>query len=292
MPALPPHPRPFLDVRIHEELPLPGITGLCAGYECGEWRAEQLAAHLIEWLPEFALSHKEIESLGTHNLVRLLSRAARVIYDTRTASAADRDKRGEIGELLLHVAIRQVFKSVPAISKFYFKDSANNTVKGFDAVHVVAADESLELWLGEVKFYKNISSAISDVVGEITRHTERNYLRSEFALIVNKIDASWPHAERLKSLLDPNTPLNRIFDRMAIPVFLSYESAVLASHTDVSAKFLAAIKRELRKHHKTFSAKELPDSIRVHLFLLPMKCKKSLVDAFDRRLESCQSIGS
>ena len=47
---------------------------MAAGYECGEWRAEQLAAHLVEWLPEFALSHKEIESLAAHNLVRLLSR--------------------------------------------------------------------------------------------------------------------------------------------------------------------------------------------------------------------------
>ncbi len=292
MPSSFPHPRPLLEVRIHQETPLPGLTALCAGYECGEWRAEQLAAHLIEWLPEFALSHKEIESLGPHNLVRLLSRAARVIYDTRTASPDDRDKRGEIGELLLHVAIRQVFKSVPAISKFYFKDAANNTVKGFDAVHIVATDDALELWLGEVKFYKSISAAISDVVDEIKKDTTDRYLRNEFALIANKIDDSWPHAERLKSILDPNTPLDRVFDCMAIPVFLTFESPVMKNHVEVSAEFLAAFDKELRKHHKTFSAKDLPKNMRVHLFLLPMKCKKALVDAFDRRLESCQSIGS
>ena len=287
-----PCPRPFLEVRVHHDTPLPGLTGVCAGYESGEWRAEQLAAHLIEWLPEFALTYKEIQSLGPHNLVRLLSRAARVIYDTRTASTDNRDKRGEIGELLLHAAIRQVFNSLPAISKFYFKDSANNTVKGFDAVHVVAADDSLELWLGEVKFYKDISAAISDVVAEIKKDMTGRYLRNEFALIANKIDDSWHHAAKLKSLLDPNTSLDAVFNCMAIPVFLTFESPAIHKYREASAEFLVAIEKEFRKHHSTFSAKDLPTNIRIHLFLLPMKCKKALVDAFDRRLASCQSIGS
>jgi hypothetical protein len=113
-----PHPREFLTVRVHELSQSPGLTGLCAGYESGDWRASQLAAHLIEWLPEFALTHKEIESLGPHNLVRLLGKAASVIYNTRTASRSHRGSRGEIGEILLHVALRQVFGTLPAVSKF------------------------------------------------------------------------------------------------------------------------------------------------------------------------------
>lgn len=32
-----------------------GITGLSAGFEGGSWRSEQLAGHLIEWLPDLAL---------------------------------------------------------------------------------------------------------------------------------------------------------------------------------------------------------------------------------------------
>ena len=34
-----------------------------------------------------------------------------------------------------------------AISKVFFKDSPNDTVKGFDAVHVVESLDGLELWL-------------------------------------------------------------------------------------------------------------------------------------------------
>lgn len=273
-------------------MPLPGLTGLCAGYESGEWRANQLARHLIEWLPEFALTYKEIESLGPHNLVRLLARAATVIYNTRTASPSNRNKRGEIGEILLHAALRQVFKTLPAISKFYFKDAANNTVKGFDAVHVVASPSSLELWLGEVKFYTSIAQAINEVVDEIVKHTANDYLRSEFALITNKIDDSWPHAARLKRLLDANTSLDTVFDSMVVPVLLTYESSVVQAHSAVSAAFEDAIRQELRRHHGTFAAKALPRHIRIHLFLLPMKAKQALVSAFDGRLQSCQSIAN
>ena len=65
--------------------------------------------------------------------------------------------RGEFGELLLHAIIRETYNTIPAISKIYYKDGPNETVKGFDAVHVVVTDDTLELWLGEVKFYNNIS---------------------------------------------------------------------------------------------------------------------------------------
>src|SRR5690606_14090404 len=108
-------PDPLLEVRVHEVDPPPGLTALCAGFELGEWRAPQLARHLIEWLPEFALTHRELQSLGPHNLATLLARAAQLIFDTKTANPAYRDRRGEIGELLLHIAIRQVFDTVPAI---------------------------------------------------------------------------------------------------------------------------------------------------------------------------------
>jgi len=288
---MPSCPDPFLEVRVHDLSLSPSLTGLCAGYESREWRADQLAAHLIEWLPEFALTHKELESLGSHNAVRLLSRAAQVIYNTRTASPESRHLRGEIGELLLHVAIRQVFSTLPAISKFYYKDSANDTVKGFDAVHVIATNTSLELWLGEVKFYTDVNAAIRDVLNDIIDHTKKDYLKQEFAAITNKIDDSWPNYERLSKLLHPNTALDDVFDCMKIAVFLTYESPVVKSHSKLTAKYKSEFENELRKHYKRFCRKQLPENLSIHLFMLPLHLKKSLVEAFDRRLESCQTIG-
>jgi len=151
-----------LEARVHRLEPAPGVTGLCAGYEQKEWRAKQLASHLMKWLPEFALKHTEVEALGAANAVELIARAAKTIYSSGRSA-----NRGEFGELLLHVALRQCFKTLPAISKYFYKDSRNDTVKGFDAVHVVASADTLELWLGEVKFYADISRAIRDVVAPV-----------------------------------------------------------------------------------------------------------------------------
>ena len=125
--------------------------------------------------------------------MRLIKKAAVTVYTTEKYK-----KRGEFGELLLHALIREVFNSQPAISKLYFKTSTNETVKGFDAVHVVANDDGLELWLGEVKFYEDIHQAIYAVIPELQSHTDGDWLRREFILIDSKIDPKWQHADALK----------------------------------------------------------------------------------------------
>jgi hypothetical protein len=278
-PTSPPHPDVFLDVRVHELTPPPGLTALCAGYEGKKWRCDQLADHLIEWLPEFALKHEERARFGAHNGVALMRQAARSIY-----TSAKYVNRGEAGELLLHIAMRQVFGTVPAIAKYYYKDAANDTVKGFDAVHVVPSRAGLELWLGEVKFYDDAARAIRDVVKELKFHTDRNYMRAECAFIANKIDPTWPHAKSLKQLLHSNTSMDKIFATVCIPVLLTYDSGTIARHTTVTSKFTSELEAEVRKHHKSFCAKSLPATIRLHLILVPLGVKAALVKAFDDRL--------
>jgi hypothetical protein len=264
----------------------PGLIGLCAGFENNEWRCKQLAGYLIEWLPEFALKEREKRSIDSANMVAILAKAARLVYGN-----VNPNDRGEIGEILLHAAIRQEFGSIPAISKIYFKDSENEAIKGYDAVHIVTnADGNFELWLGEAKFYKNISSAIFDVVKELKEHTGKEFLRGEFAAIINKIESDWHHAEKLKDLIGRNKSLDIIFESLCIPVFLTYESDTIKSHKAVTEEYEKAIIEEFQKHHATFCGKELPDNIKVHLFLLPLKNKEELINEFDERLKACQKL--
>lgn len=287
--TFPAPPSPFLEVRVHEMHPPAGITALCAGYEQQVWREKQLASHLMKWLPEFALKHSELEGPGPHNAVELIAKAAKSIY------ASEKYKtRGEFGELLLHVALRQCFKTLPAITKYFYKDARNDTVKGFDAVHVVISDTGLELWLGEVKFYEQITKAITDVIAEIEAHLERNYLRDEFAAITNKIDEKWAHAEKLKKLLHPDTSLDQVFDCVCVPVLLTYNSPVVTSFAEVSAEYKTRFEEEVRKHHRAFQTKlggkTLPDRLRIHLFLLPLREKASLLACLDEVLKRLQEI--
>lgn len=131
-------PDSFFDLVVHEPSEEIGITGACAGYEAGAFRNEDLADYILEWLPEFALKHSDLKDVNSGTAMRMLREAARKIY-----TSPNYNKRGEFGEMLLHAMIREVFDSEPAISKIYYKSSNNDTVKGFDAVHVVAILVSL-----------------------------------------------------------------------------------------------------------------------------------------------------
>lgn len=283
-PAARSKPDPFLRVMVTAHDLEPTLTAMCAGFEQSEWRAEQFATHLFEWLPEFALSWTERQSFTDATAVELLRRAARVVYATEKYR-----KRGEFGELILHVIIRQVFNSEPAISKIFYKDSANDTVKGFDAVHVVPRDEALELWLGEAKFYGDVTDALAAVAAELVQHMERDYLRSEFAAITNKIDESWPYAERLKKLLSPNTSLDEVFDVVRIPVLITYDSEVVAAHAAHTDEYAVQFKEEVEIVRSRFAKKALPE-VQIHLCLVPLKSKEVLLSHLHEKLRSWQTL--
>ncbi|WP_414446795.1 DUF1837 domain-containing protein [Burkholderia sp. 22PA0099] len=161
-------PGQFFHVIVDDVTREPSLTGICAGYEEGKWRLTQLVKLVFRALPEFCLRYSELQGLNGDNAMELIATAAKRVYQTEKFQS-----RGEFGELFLHVILKELFRTLPAISKIYFKDSVNNTVKGFDAVHVIPTETGLQLWLGEVKFYESIAPAITDVCGELDRHFKR-----------------------------------------------------------------------------------------------------------------------
>lgn len=261
------------------------LTGLCAGYELKQWRAAAFADHLLESLPEFCLTFSEYTHLNHESAVKLIRHAARRIYET------DKFKnRGEFGELLLHVALRQTANTLPAVSKIYYKDSANDTVKGFDAVHVVPTDEGLELWLGEVKFYSNITAAVRDVVNELQAHLHKDYLKGEFLAIINKIDKEWPYADTLIKLLDEKTSLDEVFSSFCIPVLLTYDGDATCKHKESTPDYIEELLIELQEIRKNFVEKSVSIPHKIHLFLVPLSTKDKLISYLDEKLKHWQSI--
>ncbi len=264
-----------------------GFDGLNVGYEDGEWRYADFTEYLMEWLPEVALCSSEYKKIQGKSARFFLRRAAQHVYQTK-----DNEKRGEIGEILLHALIRELYHSIPAISKIYFKTSPNETVKGFDAVHVVSCEGNLELWLGEVKFYTNIRSAIHDVVQELEKHTKTDYLRNEFILIEDKVDDSWKDAETFHQLLSQRKSLDEIFKDLRFPVLLTYESQTVKNATEITEEFTDRLVLELQKHHLDFTnalGRSCSRKLSVHLFLLPLADKAKLIDAFDKKLKGMNS---
>src|SRR5215472_15935888 len=78
-----PIPEKFLEVRVQALNRMPGLVALCAGYESGEWRSRQLVHHMMEWLPDFALTYEERRSFGAQNAVRRMRKAARAVYTSK-----------------------------------------------------------------------------------------------------------------------------------------------------------------------------------------------------------------
>lgn len=278
-------PTPFLKHRVHRVSSAPGLTGLCVGYENGAWRCDLLAKHAFEWLPEFALRSSEAKDIGSHNCVEQMRKAALKVYASEKFS-----NRGEFGELFLHIAIRQVFNSMPAISKIYYKSARNDTVKGFDAVHVVPEEGSFELWLGEAKFYKDSASAIRDVAAELVDHTDCDYLKDEFILIADKLDDTDEFADELRTLLSRNTSVDEVFSRVCIPVFLTYDSECISKHSELCDSYGTDFANEVEQVYRSFSSRDLPASVQIQLFLMPLDSKVELVKALDQNLRMWQEL--
>ncbi len=276
----------FLELRLDDPTSSPTLKCVCAGYELGEWRAIQLSKYLIrDCLLDFALTEEEKAATTPENAGRQLADAADWLY-----TSPRYEKRGEIGELLLHVILKQFYGTRAIITKMYFKDSPNDAVKGFDSVHASGMPPDLDLWLGEVKFYDDAARAVRDVIEELKAHLDRDYLHTEFVAIGRKCTDQSPDQQIVKLLTDRNTSLDKIFRNMCIPVLLTYESSAVSSFTDVSQDFIEKLTDEVQKISKSFTSKLPQLTPRVHLCLMPLGEKAKLTKAVHEVLLACQAL--
>lgn len=263
------------------------LLGVSAGHEDSMWRHDALARDLIRWAPDWVLTHEELAAIGSDDAVDLISKALSRVYDSKKYV-----KRGEIGELLLHIILRSFRASSRAISRIYFKDAPNDTVKGFDAVHVVENSDELELWLGESKFYTDGSQAAAAVITELGQHLATQYLRTEFAAISDKLEPGWKHTETLRALLRKEVSLDEVFARVVVPVFITFDDDVTAEYQASSTDYIREIEAVFRARWSDFSSRlskvTMPREVRIHLILMPTATKSKLVESFDRRLKGWQ----
>lgn len=290
----PSHPSTVLDVIISDVETDVRLLGVCAGYESQEWRYKQLVGDFIRWAPDWILKRSEIRDLGGHNMMDLAAKALKRIYVSEKY-----EHRGELGELLLHMILRKFMGADRAISRIFFKDAPNDTVKGFDGIFVVpvqdeAGETELELWLGESKFYRDSARGVRDVLEELEMHLATDYLRTEFAAITDKIEPDWEHASQLTKLLDESVSLDEVFRRVVIPVFITFDSEITQRHrthtAEYSAEMTEFVRRQYSGFQKRIADRNLPASIRVHLILMPLATKEILQAEFDGRLKAWQQL--
>lgn len=279
--------QPVLESRFVDESCTPSVELFCPGYELGSWREDALVGDVFDrHLTSFALNFSEFGGIDGELAAGAIRRAAKAVY------ATDKYKlRGEFGELLMHAVLRDFYGAEPAVSKIFYKDSANDVVKGFDGVHLVATDEAAELWLGEAKFYSDSTAAVADALASLQAHVAADFLRAEFIAITNKLDPAWPQADSVRAMLASARSLDEIVKSLVIPVFLTYESKGVQSSTAVDEQYMSLLADEARAIQAKFvGGMQLPINVRIVMILLPLASKLSLVTKLDAKLKHWQAI--
>ncbi len=265
-----------------------GHSGVFCDYESGDWNYRQFVSWISEHIMSFALSPKELVDLGDRNITEKIERAASNVYGRKNKI----ERRGEIGELILHGLVRDIFGTKPLISKLYFKTAPGETVKGADCVHVVEVDGEIEsLWLGEAKFYKDGDAGVTAAVASVKDMLMRFKDRQEFVVIRNHLDGSDPIMQKAEQLLSDAVSLDKIKAKITIPILVTYESEVTQRHTADSSTF----REELGEEIAPFISKYIEDAadveeVELHIFLMPLKNKADLVSLFDRYIDGKRAI--
>lgn len=275
------------------------------------YRLNELVNLMEDVIPEFAFGHHEGKYVLRTKTIGLVREAARSIYRIKDfeevkkiyvsgGSISDDDiskkylKRGEFGELLLHLLLRDFHNTIPLLSKIYFKDAYNATTHGFDAVHV--QPESSTLWLGEAKLYDDGKKGLKALIEDIKEHFKRDYLNSEFAIISKKLK---PYdniylKNRWLSLMDEKTKLIDLFRSINIPLLCTYTSPNFTKYNDEHlTQFISDYNAEindLKKYFDDNNDSPVRTNLNTILLLFPVQSKKDLVKSMHEKLSNLQMI--
>jgi len=265
--------------------PSPPVSSqlLCAGFELDVWRVNQFAFHLLEWLPDYALSEQELD-IDHANSLRKLSEAAVRVYTSKSYQ-----KRGEVGEIALHAICRDFFDTIPISPRVFYKSSSNDVVKAFDMVHArLPAGAPIEIWLGESKLYVNRGQAIAAAIRSIKDHISAGFLSNQKLLLGPQIPKSTQRYDEIERVFSAQESLDKLFERAVFVVGVLAESAAIKGATKSTPTYVAAAKSELSGLAEALRDSKLHKKLKLMIVYIPLASKEKLVKAFDAKLKGLQ----
>jgi hypothetical protein len=278
--------RPFKsELVIEERIKESELRAYHIGFDNGHFRMTPLVDIIRSVIPEFALGYYCGATIPLTEMVERLKEAAQTVYTTDKYK-----KRGEFGELILHLLLRDFHGTLPLISKIYFKDAHNVTIHGFDGVQISIHGEEKKLWLGESKLYTLGMMGVKELANDIKNHVTAEYLQKEFTLISRKLPNNVPEIAHWRALMDKHQKLSVIFSSIVIPMVCTYSSEIFDQHNAETQQYFRAFEEECRKLEAEFKKFKPATTVQIILMLLPVPCKDKLNDELDKRLKSMQNI--
>ena len=201
-------------------------------------------------------------------------------------SKAPASKKGDWGEFILYAILKYKYNISDRLAKVKIKTSRGDQVKGFDCAHFKLDKENkLTLFLGESKFYKDFSNALSRAIKSVHELTNINKVKDEVSLLKDHLedDSNQESYRKAREILNSGISLDEI--NFVIPVFLTYESATVKKFNSASETFKEEIKKELTNHFDSIDTNKnkIPSlsNFKFCFFLLPL----SDVENIKQRLE-------
>lgn len=277
-------PRPFnSELILEEKISESTLRAYHVGFDQNTFRLGPLVDVIRSVIPEYALGYYCGKNIPLTEIVTRLKEAAELVYDTDNFKS-----RGEFGELVLHLLLRDFCSTVPLISKIYFKDSQNCVVHGFDGVQINPNDK--KLWLGESKFYTSGADGIKDLAADFIKHTNSDYLRKEFSLLSRKIPDNIPEIEHWRTFLSKHNKLEKIFKGIVIPLVCTYTSNIFKKCNCENEIYLHLFEKECKTLRQALGKQIITTDIDFVLMLLPVENKLHLNSELHERLKAMQSI--
>lgn len=266
---------------------------------------------ILNTIPEYVYAQYENPNIPQIDVVDKLREAARSIYKIKEydlmrrcylekdASAIEElkkiplNKRGEFGELLLHLILRDFKGTIPLISKVYFKDAFNVPSHGFDAVHITPDDETL--WLGESKFYTDSKKGVKELLNDLDKHIKADYLEEQFIIIKKNLEEnSIPQRDEWIQKLSACNKLENRLKMINIPMLCIYQHDIYDRYSDMccdkTKEYHEKNVRELKQYFDLKYNHPLKSRLNIILLLFPIKNKTELITKLHERLWHMQNI--
>jgi len=278
--------RPFnSELVIDERICDATLKAYHVGFDQNKFRLQPLVDVIRSVIPEYSLGYHNGQNIPFTEIVERLNEAAKTVYTT------DKYKqRGEFGELILHLLLRDFHQSIPLISTIYFRDSANVPAHGFDGVHITIKGTEKKLWLGESKLYKSGKDGVKDLAGDLKKHFTADYLQQQFILIKRKLPNDVPAIEYWEALMHKNQRLDVVFSSIVIPMVCTYNSSLFKSHSSETKQYIDEFKKECEGLNGEFVGLKPKTNVEIILMLLPIPDKDELNTELDSRLKAMQRI--
>jgi hypothetical protein len=257
------------------------LTSYDVRYEQKKWRSLQLADHLVDWLPEIALKASDLVSVQ-HLMMRQKTREA--VRSIRQHSELTPEHL--VAETLIHAIMRQTLGSEPIACKLFYASPTG--LKSFTSAHIVHRTDADELWLGRARVAtaESYAEMIDEVLDQLQHVLDPDFLKNERQTILTLREPQHLLPTTLEAALSRHAPIDDLMNALCIPVLIGYDSAVLGG--GYADDYKMRLIDEVRKAYEELKPR-LPGSlvqIKVHIFLLPIECVKTLSGQFAELMQA------